>query len=402
MAEKVRRIPVHRGMKLLKPLLKIKFWNSSPLLLGGYNTESKHYFDGEELRPTSLKGVWRWWFRAVLGAELWRDGVDEEDFIRNLRRREGAILGTAEEKALSSRIVIRSFTDKVVYDKIFKEKSRDKASEMRCDSKTEIVNLPKIRHLTVKGREISFIREINGIIELKVISYRDEEPEYEDLKKASGSFILSLLLSGLGKGSRRGLGSLDFEVLDDTTGIFSNMRSENIDVKTLRGVIEGLTPASHSRELPPIPILSPDHFELLYFKHNNVMKVLGDIQGFTLRAGRYQVLGRDPMREKLIGWILGLPRGVMKKDHQKPESGYYLEGRTVRRASPLVISVHKTYASICLFRSKDWPLPLLWKSPYMKGGIKASDDLIGAYNVLSESVKEYLKKCGYEFEEVKL
>lgn|GEM_PF-2595393 len=388
---------------MLKPLLRIEFQNSSPLLLGGYNTESKHDFHGEELRPTSLKGVWRWWFRAVLGAELWRDGINDEDFIENLRIKEGAILGTAEGRALSSRIIVRSFTDKISYGKVFKGPSGD-IIFVPHDSRVKIQNLPKIEHLMIGKRrdEISFISDIKGRIELKVFSHGDEEPNYEDLKKVSGSFILSLLLSGLGKGSRRGLGSLDFEVLEDTTGTFLNMKSESINAETLKRVIRRLIPASRSQKLPPIPILSPDHFELLYLKHNDVMKVLQDIQNFTLRTGRNRVLGRDPLRKEHIGWILGLPRSVMVKGHPVPKSRYYLRETSVRRASPLIVSVHKTYASICLFRSRDWPLPLLWKSHRMKEGIKASDDLIRAYDVLSESIKEYLEKCGYEFEEVKV
>jgi CRISPR-associated protein Cmr1 len=384
MDKKVWRVPVYWGMTLLNPLLKVKFWNSSPLLLGGYDTESKHEFQGEELRPTSLKGVWRWWFRAVLGATLWRDGIKDEDFINNLRKKEGAILGTTEGKATASKIVIRSFTSKVCYD--FAEKIQD---------------LPRIRYLLLKKKDITFIKDIAGIIELKVFSYKDEKPEYEDIRRASGSFIISLLLSGLGKGSRRGFGSLDFDVIEDTAGMFLNLKSENIDAETIKMILRSLIPASESKNPPPIPLLAPGHFELLYLKHNNVMKMLQDIQNFTLRTGRMRVLGRDSLRDQLTGWILGLPRSAMPKG--RIESGYYIKGgKIARRASPLIVSVHKTYASVCIFKSRDWPHPILWKSREMREGVKAQDDLMKAHDVLSRSIREYLEKCGYRYEEVKV
>jgi hypothetical protein len=85
------------------------------------------------------------------------------------------------------------------------------------------------------------------------------------------------------------------------------------------------------------------------------------------------------------------------------ESGYYIKGgKIARRASPLIVSVHKTYASVCIFKSRDWPHPILWKSREMREGVKAQDDLMKAHDVLSRSIREYLEKCGYRYEEVKV
>ncbi|MEM3136993.1 MAG: type III-B CRISPR module RAMP protein Cmr1, partial [Thermofilaceae archaeon] len=40
----------------------------TPILIGGYDTRTSHEVGREGLRPSSIKGVWRWWARIFVSA----------------------------------------------------------------------------------------------------------------------------------------------------------------------------------------------------------------------------------------------------------------------------------------------------------------------------------------------
>jgi len=378
---------------LLIPLLTLEVENSTPLLIGGYDGQAYSKYHEEELRTQSIKGLWRWWLRAFLAGRYWSSGDNDEILINKVVNETGEILGRASgEGGACSRITVISLTEKADYSMV----------KSRGTSQTHLELLPKVKHLLL-GREIKYITNIRAKIKLMSYIFKDEELDEGSKRLALASFIASLLFSGLGKGGRRGLGSLDFKIVDDKTGYFGLLDSNEVNLEGIARIFKlaNVPQRTVQKRLPLIPSVAPTVFKAFMIKSNGkrILDVVGDLQNFTLRSIRDRIFKGDPFRRKHYGWILGLPREARR-------TGYKIidKDKINRRASPIFFCVHRKYATACIFRSRDWPSMVSWSSTDSKEvSLRIGDkELNEAYDLLENTFITYLEKLGYRYEEVQV
>jgi CRISPR-associated protein Cmr1 len=121
-----------------------------------------------ELRPSEFKGMMRFWWRAIKAC----DNIDE------LRKEEAEIFGGSGENEGKSKVKITLKPIQIAYDKY--------------------TVLP---HSEVKRLPLNSIRE-NSIFKVLLTTYNDNY--FETVKNV---LLISILLGGFGKRSRRGFGS---------------------------------------------------------------------------------------------------------------------------------------------------------------------------------------------------
>jgi CRISPR-associated protein Cmr1 len=371
--------------------LVIELEQSTPALVGHY--EPGLVDELNFLRPTSVKGVWRWFARALVSGALYDLGLlcgePGDDVVKR---------PTAQEINTISRIVGNEMG-------LGYAGGRGKGTASRFRLRVEVENNPNVDSteqpiialkdgtkvklqrlglLTIEGWPVQYFEggTFRLVVERAPGAPR-EDREGEEL--ALRALLLALSLSGVGKASRKGLGSLDIvtveglnvgdnlrSFLEETHKIAIQFVEQHADIK-----------ACESQSLPPVPsITKKQAMSMPSFSLYRVEKAdWVSIHNFFLRSDRCFKLMRkyrcrDKLREKLEAWILGLPRSQLlrqkSQERYKPEqlikTGYFIQGTANRRASPILVTYHgeeNTFgkgAFVSAFASADWPAKLEWFS----------------------------------------
>ncbi len=311
-------------METLSPFVTLASFtlrSSTPLLLGGYDSYACHGggFGCEPLRTQSLKGVLRWWSRAALAGALYASGVNNGQLLSKVRSVEREIWGSVEGV---SPVKIR--TRGVLTSERFMRLSQHSRYKL-----LRLARFPrgKVLYGFLSRGEVYVQRYAWDFLAENLVNH------------AVLSLIAMLWLGGLGKGSRRGLGSLDILAARNVDSRYIRPESVAEVLKRLmaasRGLLGSFSP-SGGEGLPPIPAIAKGVFRLFRCE---VREPLGAAVAFS-----NCVLGRR-MRDRTCSWIFGLPR-----------RGYQILDRGVeRRASPIMFSSHRGVGFISAFYSSDWP-----------------------------------------------
>lgn len=155
---------------------RIEVESITPLVIAGANPYSLR---NETLRPPSLRGMMRWWFRAIMGGFL--------SSISDLNKLEKKVFGGTKQ---SSPVIVKS--ENISVDK----------------GTTRSLNLSSaLRYLwfsiTFGGEERRRYFEEGSTFAIQLFS-KEEDP----LKLALDCLWLTLYLGGIGTRSRRGMGNL--------------------------------------------------------------------------------------------------------------------------------------------------------------------------------------------------
>ncbi|MBD3192925.1 MAG: type III-B CRISPR module RAMP protein Cmr1 [Candidatus Heimdallarchaeota archaeon] len=145
----------------------------TPLFLGGADN------DIAELRVPSIKGLLRFWWRAIVGLP-----------IKSLQKKEGEIFGSSEEGVGRSNFSIRLVAEKEPVRK---------------------------NHLMLPHKRRSFTKEgitVDQEFSLILSSLKGNHQNYSEILQAS------LLLGGIGKRSRRGFGSIKISSINGKASTF--------------------------------------------------------------------------------------------------------------------------------------------------------------------------------------
>ncbi len=234
---------------LWNTLVEMRVVNCSPAILGGPRgltiDPRSNRFEG--LRPTSLRGVWRWWVRAVAAGILWEAGyAPSYSEIRKVEKKMG--LGSTDQA-----------TDYVLETEVIREQPKAQEAERNLPGLLEqipryrlisMVRLPEPRAdalpghkryletLRSRGRRgaILFRRPIKagalGLkIKLRARSRRDRGYE----RVMVNALGMALLLGGIGQATSRGFGRFKPE-FDTIRGEFS----ENLSY-LVRSLLQGST-----------------------------------------------------------------------------------------------------------------------------------------------------------------
>jgi len=298
-----------------------------------------------ELRPASIKGVMRFWWRAING----NLPLDE------LKKQEGEIFGSMEKKS--------SFSIRVRY----------KAIENNVDKKknniVKVEEIPKMSYLFYPFYLDGAEKEKKCFINLKfevIISSRDEKA----LKEASYSFILLSLFGGLGSRSRRGGGNFVITDVSDTNYNQFLLR----DIKNLNNIYEKIR--EYFRDTYPLNEVSNEYSTLstLNFKlssnKNSWDKALDDIDK------KYKNFRKKKENKLLNNASFGLP--IIFED-SKNSVEVITDPEFDRRASPMIIKILKV-------QDKYYWLVLKLNGEFLPKGTKIKEKKDTSYKDIDENI----------------
>ena len=163
----------------------------TPLVIAGADPKSPNVM-AEGLRPPSLRGAMRWWFRAMMGGIV---GVDRG--YQTLRELEGRVFGSTEQ---GSSVRLRTYLH---------QGARDIAYLCMNERRSKKSGAPKDYD---KIQKSSILPPSTFLIQLCGRSGGNEE-----IRLALSSLWLTAMLGGIGNRSRRGFGSLTLAPVDEQT-----------------------------------------------------------------------------------------------------------------------------------------------------------------------------------------
>jgi len=352
--------------------------NTTPLLTGWYEPR---LVDPVGLRATEIKGLWRWWARAFVGGVLYDLGYLEERspdiiYLRPTRKEVSMIssivgknlglgyAGKNETYPSQLKIYIEPLNhvpiwtinregehshvepDYTQYGRIelLKRKRRRKVEKEAERGKEEKIELipPEKGKFNIHIRTVAPIDQSHALTAIKIL-------------------LVGLQMMGIGKGARRGLGSLDvlkvgdLKITKDLSKLIKETYNEVKDIVKKSNIVVGRSgrQGPHvSSNLPPLPVISMDknmYITQIYHIPQLQPSEFVQIHNFFLKANRLTVLGSDNLSQQHKEWVLGLPRRIAKDTIK------------VRRASPFTMSFHTKQnhfgegAYVAVFLSGDWP-----------------------------------------------
>jgi len=384
----------------LEALIELEI--STPASVGWYEPSKQ---DPIGIRASEIKGLWRWWSRTCIAGAMYDlgllSGYSGGGILLKPRDVEVEAISCFVGKVLGLGYVGEGGSDASRFVIHVDAGNQPKPTKLRDLEDAQRLQRPRL--LILGGADVE---GINRGYRFTLVVRRRASRHSDAEELALRILYMAIQLSGVGKGSRRGMGSLDIVSRDPIITKFGDIReliesvySDCLEiVKKYRRECVKYEPEQRSA-IPPLPALSKSTYQNTI----NVAKVyvaegikFEKIHNFFLRSERCRVLYGNPkcvdnLRDKRAAWVLGLPREQRVKpskkvkrflsDHdseglpkEQLKTGYLIESPNVsRRASPIIISYHSeknvfgpgTFISI--FLSGDWPNALKWQ------GIKQQD-----------------------------
>ncbi len=207
----------------------------TPIFIGGYDGRCKHPgglgFEG--LREPSIKGVWRWWARALIAAAI--------------RKAEGVYIDIETADSIVSRILGGS--SRRSHEKV-SSKYTIIVSKISTNDYTSIEDYgdnPRVKliHMGSEGKERRRRLEPDYVIKpgtnITITVLRNRSTRQVEDKFALWSLVLSLILDGVGKITSRGFGKLKItKVEGDNTSELDSILQELYSSQTVNAVKENL------------------------------------------------------------------------------------------------------------------------------------------------------------------
>jgi CRISPR type III-B/RAMP module RAMP protein Cmr1 len=368
-------------------VLTLKLSNITPTVIGGYkaSTFSSSLNVAERFRVSELKGIWRWWFRALAMGALWdargHIGIEEVEKVQEKVR---AVLGSTKA---SSKFILQAYAEK---------EGRPKLPERDVPPRLQILKLAK------ELDKLYYYEAGDLKYTLRLLRQPKIEPGRDELRVGVGSLLMALLFQGVGALTRRGFGAWKVQVGEDNVEEeyrdelkdyvqiveeLNEIKSEEDAMKVVNSLIRlvrndflefmrvPIEGEKKTNRIPPYPLVSSNHrffrFTIKSIKASSPMDLLVKIGEATMKATWKRHL-HPPMSPKdpdgrLHTWILGLPRGQEKERH-----GYVVKPENFelgRRPSAISIRPLKRLSEaewLCMvygFLSKDWPETIYHVSP---------------------------------------
>jgi len=354
------------------------------------------------IRVTEIKGIWRWWARSFVAGVLYDKG-----YLRGRRGQDVLRIPTEREARAISCLVGKVLGLGYVGER-GAEASRYKILAIPLGKKSlggvNVQRLQRIKLLELGGR-VEYDVGLEFEIRVSRRISTDTAIIYEPAIKV---LLVMLQLSGVGKGSRRGLGSLDIIDISDRF-VPRDLRSliesaysgveKAIETHGNECGLRDLSSSSGTRDfLPPLPCVSKSMVGGVYVSRIYVSKDVSfeDIHNFFLRSERCKRLYGNPkcydeLRNTLNSWFLGLPRSQRR-------TGYIIRSKEIsRRASPILVSYHSRDnffgdgAFISFLLSEDWPSEIEWVGGGSRSIIKLDTRrIIDASKIAYDELNKYL------------
>jgi len=358
------------------------------------------------LRATEIKGLWRWWARAFVAGALfdlgYLRGQVGRDVLRRPTAREAQAISLAVGKLLGLGYAGVSGA----------EASRYRIAITPLNVGFEDprgYGLQRLRLLGLGARRSFRVLKEGSEFEIR-IARRGPGPGGLAGDAAVKILLVSLQLSGVGKGSRRGLGSLD--VIDSRGdlgvgggGVRSLIEGAYQDVRDLlerrAGELGIARAAGAVGHLPPLPSMGKASVMGEGISRVCLSSAGFDVvHNFFVRSERCRRLYGDPrcyddLRRGYSAWFLGLPRS-------QRGSGYIIKSRDIsRRASPILVACHSREnlfgggCFISFLLSEDWPSEIEWREGSGSRVIRLNTTvIIDAFKAAYSEFERYLGSLG--------
>ena len=386
------------------------------------------------LRPSEVKGIWRWWARALVAGALFNRGL-----LHGQGNRDAVKVPTRIEANCVSRVVGRGLgLGYAGSDGSMSSCFRIRLERMNFNAPRNVDygltnRLQRVRLLTLGKRPAQLQYVDRGSATMVIESHTACNLDNASIEAALYALALALRLSCFGKGSRRGLGCFSVRAYGRYSGIFNRGYGEPREpgelvesaLNTVGKVVDSMVTKEcrglegkgiGDCELPPMPIVSTnkDYTNCIDAKYREGVKGLGRltpyklimIQGgqrrdlldvlhnFFLRPTRTRAIHgsygvQDSLRQELKAWILGLPR-------EQRGTGYEIMGSASRRASPMLLAVHGNEAYLSVFTSADWPSTLRWRGAGSRPLQINEKEVINATAIALGEFMEYLRKSNIQ------
>lgn len=390
--------------------IEIRLGQSTPALIG-YTSPSR-IDTSLYLRPSSLKGIWRWTLRALVGGIMYENcrlqGVPGD------KASAGGVykLPSTKEAKLLSRIVGKRLGmgyvggEESIASSYRLRVHIERAPRRNWASNGYIAGrrMQRIVLQTLGGRRVEYFED--GIFKLTIDVVRSLSTN--EIELAVRGLILALTVMGVGKGSRRGLGS--FDVLSIRSSVAPHLEIYERDpirfIEETRKLAEEIVTkelgtrneSCRIDSLPPMPVFSKAKVSGFYVAQMLRTELpWTDVHEFFVRPQRCRRLYNssicyDTLRRKASAWILGLPRG------RRGAVGYYPSKDTElnRRASPILMSYHSERhllgkgVFITMITSADWPKVVEWMRGRKKIRIRETT-IVDAMRTAYDELLQYLR-----------
>ena len=370
-------------------IVSIKARNTSPVILGGPRGDTV-FENGNQVkwwgvRHTAVRGVWRWWIRAILSGIAWENGynLDYKDMSKlEAKIGLGTVKGLDNKDGESSRVILR----------INSEIKSIPINRNRFRGNTTSLLLKKISRYSMltlgNQREVLFrkqpIHPGNLEIEISILARREISDWVKNLLVLA--LGLALTKGGIGQMTSRGFGKFEILWMDP------NDVSQSIFKKSLREVVkdelkqicedcdlnnilnrERFQNRTKNEELSKIPTLHQDVLKSeivdtrVKLDHSNIIParnvwdVLIAIGRATLKVNwktNYRQSGRN-----YHTWPLGLPRFARNTGYAFKKNNKLDPGRltSLLRAVP-VKDGREWKTELFMFYTKD--LERCWSELY--------------------------------------
>jgi|SRR5579875_337597 len=330
-------------------IAEIDLTNSTLTRLGGYNAEaySGELELAEPFRTQSIKGVWRWWVRAILSGAAWEMGVKDTKKVVEITEK---IMGSNK---CASRLILKptlttSHTEAVLPEEAIRILAKsdkylkiDENTLRKCGSK---INSSKVKELnrnsfisdTLPPRLGLLIRDKNikekelneklqvykpGSLGVHIQLRSRDKLGVDELRVAFGALLLALILQGVGSMTKRGFGHFQTKLkcFEDAVKIYeecvrqiNQATDEETEEEALRDLIQTATDSAKrlinggssskglTNELPSTPSLTP------------IRRVL--------EPGASTVLGQNNTSIEQAFRLSVVKVNVLDKSWQEPES----------------------------------------------------------------------------------
>ncbi|MFN3805279.1 MAG: type III-B CRISPR module RAMP protein Cmr1 [Pyrobaculum sp.] len=326
---------------------QLKIEAITPVLIGGYDARTHHACGYETLRPSSIKGVWRWWARMLVAAAVYRATGKFPD------------INTAD--SIVSRVLGSTKTSSLYRLVVQKEGGRDAMSEVEKQV-IEITSkygyyagVPRVRLLKLGDPD----KALGPGSRFEVLLYRRREDKGYD-RFAVCSLMLALTLGGVGKATTRGFGKFAVRcnrlVCCDERLTYNKLVVGDVNTveNNLKKAIEaGVTEAEklvkddpnvnaeHDKPLFETPVDGYYHIAVVDKSFRFDSKALHAIGNATLKT-KWEEDSQGKGPADYHTWILGLPRQTKE-----------------RRKSPIIFTPLKRAnndyrIAILAFKTYDW------------------------------------------------
>jgi len=312
----------------------------TPLRIGGYNARpySERLRLMERPRTQSLKGVWRWWARALIAGALLSTEEDKVNWTE-ANKKLNTLLGSTRSAA---KLTLRIYN--VEKERMIKGKNLKRIPR---------INLLRIKSTLDEKEEVYYS---NLTFKVDLIRREHTTLDIQERKFAVSSLTLALILGGLGSIQTRGLGKFKISLNGGTRAgnselgkiidrIHSSSQSTELTDALIsmiklafdrtQSFLERQSKSSAEPKRSMIPAIIPDSpniFRIESFKkpYSDPVEALTHIGNATLgrkwRRFCFALMRKRNIRNvdvcSCVAYMLGLPRGPRFRGRRRANIGF--------------------------------------------------------------------------------